>query len=181
MTLPLIGTSAGSSWRRHAERAAQIGEHLVAAARLPAAAGADRLISAGDLNGFELGSSVLNPYESFRSLQPTRFIQNGVFWFDGTFTVPLASALPNVESSALALKRHDIPQALAEAQQAELLAPGEIEPELALGDTLTAAGRTDEARAAYTRASQKIETMEPDARQIWRKELSDKLARLAPL
>jgi len=139
------------------------------------------LISAGDLNGFELGSSVLNPYESFRSLQPTRFIQNGVFWFDGTFTVPLASALPNVESSALALKRHDIPQALAEAQQAELLAPGEIEPELALGDTLTAAGRTDEARAAYTRASQKIETMEPDARQIWRKELSDKLARLAPL
>ena len=139
------------------------------------------LISAGDLNGFELGSSVLNPYESFRSLQPTRFIQNGVFWFDGTFTVPLASALPHVESSALALKRHDIPQALAEAQQAELLAPGEIEPELALGDALTAAGRTDEARAAYTRASQKIETMEPDARQIWRKELSDKLARLAPL
>jgi predicted negative regulator of RcsB-dependent stress response len=109
-------------------------------------------------------------------LQPTRFIQNGVFWFDGTFTVPLASALPHVELSTLALKQHDIPQAVAEAQQAEQLAPGEIEPELALGDALAAASRTDEARTAYTRAGQKIETMEPDARQIWRKKLSEKLA-----
>jgi hypothetical protein len=134
------------------------------------------LISAGDLNGFELGSSVLNPYESFRSLHPTEFIQNGVFWFDGTFTVPLASALPHVELSTLALKRHDIAQAVAEAQQAELLAPGEIEPELALGDALAAAGNTDEARTAYTRAGEKIETMEPDARQIWRRKLSQKLA-----
>ena len=122
------------------------------------------LISAGDLNGFEFGSSVLNPYESFRSIHPTEFIQNGVFWFDGTFTVPLASALPHVELSTLALKQHNIPQAVAEAQQAELLAPGEVEPELALGDALTAAGNTDEARAAYTRAGEKIETMEPDAR-----------------
>ncbi len=136
------------------------------------------LISAGDLNGFELGSSVLNPYESFRSIHPTEFIQNGVFWFDGTFTVPLASALPHVELSTLALKRHDIPRAVAEAQQGELLAPGEVEPELALGDALAAAGRADEARAAYTRASQKIETMEPDAREIWRRKLSKKMAAL---
>lgn len=136
------------------------------------------LISAGDLNSFELGSSVLNPYESFRSLQPTRFIQNGVFWFDGTFTVPLASALPHVELSTLALKQHNLPQAFAEAQQAQLLAPGEVEPELAFGDALAAAGRTDEARAAYSRADQKIETMEPDARQIWQKKLSDRLSAL---
>jgi hypothetical protein len=136
------------------------------------------LISAGDLNGFELGSSVLNPYESFRSIHPTEFIQNGVSWFDGTFTVPLASALPHVELSTLALKQHDIPQAVAEAQQAEQLAPGEVEPELALGDALAASGHADEARAAYTRAGQKIETMEPDARQIWRRKLSEKLAAL---
>ncbi len=136
------------------------------------------LISAGDLNGFEFGSSVLNPYESFRSIHPTEFIQNGVFWFDGTFTVPLAAALPHVELSTLALRQHNIPQAVAEAQQAELLAPGEVEPELALGDALTAAGNTNEARAAYTRASEKIETMEPDAREIWRGTLSKKLAAL---
>jgi hypothetical protein len=136
------------------------------------------LISAGDLNGFEFGSSALNPYESFRSLHPTRFIQNGVFWFDGTFTVPLAAALPHVELSALALRHHNIPQALSEAQQAEQLAPGEVEPELALGDALAADGRAADARIAYTRASPKIETMEPGARQIWRTSLSEKLATL---
>ncbi len=136
------------------------------------------LISAGDLNSFELGSSVLNPYESFRLLQPTRFIQNGVFWFDGTFTVPLASALPHVELSTLALKQHDVTRAFTEAQQAQLLAPGEVEPEFALGDALAASGRNDEARAAYDRAGQKIETMEPDARQIWRMKLSDRLGAL---
>jgi hypothetical protein len=136
------------------------------------------LISAGDLNGFEFGSSVLNPYESFRSIKSTEFIQNGVFWFEGTFTVPLASALPHVELSTLALEHHDIPQAVAEAQQAEQLAPGEVEPELALGDALTAAGNATEARAAYTRAGEKIETMEPDARQTWRRNLADKLAAL---
>lgn len=138
------------------------------------------LISAGDLNSFELGSSVLNPYESFRSLQPTRFIQNGVFWFDGTFTVPLAAAFSHIELSTTALKQHDIPQALAEAQQAEQLAPGEVEPEFALGDALAAAGRSDEARAAYARAAEKINTMEPDARQIWQKRLAAKLAALPP-
>jgi len=136
------------------------------------------LISAGDLNGFEFGSSVLNPYESFRLIKSTEFIQNGVFWFEGTFTVPLASALPHVELSTLALEHHDIPQAVAEAQQAEQLAPGEVEPELALGDALTAAGNATEARAAYTRAGEKIETMEPDARQTWRRNLADKLAAL---
>jgi hypothetical protein len=136
------------------------------------------LISAGDLNGFEFGSSGLNPYESFRSIHPTRFIQNGVFWFDGTFTVPLAAALPHVELSTLALKQHNIPQAVAEAQQAEQLAPGEVEPEFALGDALSAASRPAEARAAYNRADPRIETMEPDARQIWRKNLSERLAAL---
>ncbi len=47
-----------------------------------------------DLNGFEFGSSVLNPYESFRSLQPNANIQNGVLVYNGTYSIPLASALP---------------------------------------------------------------------------------------
>ncbi len=51
------------------------------------------LISAGDLNGFEFGSSVLNPYEAFRGLKPSAYVQDGVFVFDGRFAVPLASAL----------------------------------------------------------------------------------------
>jgi 4-amino-4-deoxy-L-arabinose transferase-like glycosyltransferase len=136
------------------------------------------LISAGDLNGFEFGSRALNPYESFRTLQPNAIIQNGVLVYDGTYSISLASALPYIDRSSDALKAHNIPEAVSQAQQAEQIAPGDVQPEFALGDALTAAGNTGEARAAYTRASQKIETMEPEARQIWREKLSQKLATL---
>ena len=134
------------------------------------------LISAGDLNGFEFGSSVLNPYESFRSLQPNDFIQDGVLWYDGTYSIPLASALPYIDRSADALKAHNIPEAVAQAQKAEQIAPGDVQPEFALGDALIAAGRAADAHTAYLRASPKIDTMEPASRAVWQDYLRDKLA-----
>ncbi len=134
------------------------------------------LISAGDLNGFEFGSNALNPYESFRTLQPNAIIQNGVLVYQGTYSIPLASALPHIDRSATAIKAHNIPAAIFEAQQAEQLAPGDVMPEIALGDALTAAGRTSEARASFLRASPKIDAMEPASRSMWRQILADKLA-----
>jgi hypothetical protein len=134
------------------------------------------LISAGDLNGFEFGSKVLNPYESFRTLQPNAIIQNGVLVYDGTYSIPLASALPYIDRSTNALEAHSIPEALAQAQHAEQIAPGDVQPEFALGDALTAAGLTGEARAAYLRAVPKIDSMEPVARTKWHDILTDKLA-----
>ncbi len=124
-------------------------------------------ISAGDLNGFEFGSRVLNPYESFRGLKPVASIQGGIFVYQGSFNVPLASALSHVEASTRLLKAHDLPGALREAQAGESIAPGEIMPEMALGDALTAAGDRPAATAAYQRAHAKIETMEPGAREQW--------------
>lgn len=134
------------------------------------------LISAGDLNGFEFGSRVLNPYESFRTLEPNANIQDGVLVYQGTYSVPLASAMPHMDRARQALKLHNLADAISEAQQAERAAPGDVAPEFALGDALTAAGRTAEAHAAYQRAQPKIETMEPTARVIWHKILADKLA-----
>jgi hypothetical protein len=136
------------------------------------------LISAGDLNGFEFGSSVLNLYKPFLHVKPTRFIQDGVFWFDGRFAVPLASALSHVQLSTEALKQHNPQQALAEARQAEQLAPGDVLPELALGDALAASAQPTQARAAYTRAGRTIATMEPDARATWQDIVTAKLAAL---
>jgi hypothetical protein len=136
------------------------------------------LISAGDLNGFELGSSVLNPYASFLSRKPTRVIQDGIFWFDGRFAIPLASALSHVQLSTDALAQHNIPLALTEARQGEQLAPGAVLPELAIGDALAAAGQSADARAAYTRAGVTIDTMEPGAREVWHATLATKLAAL---
>jgi hypothetical protein len=135
------------------------------------------LISAGDLNSFESGSRVLNAYEGFRGLKPTAFIQDGVFVFDGQFAVPLASSLSHVQRSQVALKKGDVAGALSEAEVGETIAPGFVQTEMALGDAEVAAGKMVEARAAYQRAGEKIETMEPDAREIWRQTLAGKVAK----
>lgn len=144
---------------------------------VPAVIDGSVLISAGDLNGFELGSRVLNPYEGFRELKPTAFIQDGVFVFDGRFAVPLASALSHVQRSEMALKKGDVAGALQEAKVGESVAPGFVQTEMALGNAELAAGQLLEARAAYARASMKIETMEPGAREIWRQTVANKVAK----
>jgi hypothetical protein len=135
------------------------------------------LISAGDLNSFESGSRVLNAYEGFRGLKPTAFIQDGVFVFDGQFAVPLASSLSHVQRSQVALRKGDVAGALSEAEVGEKIAPGFVQTEMALGDAEVAAGKMVEARAAYQRAGEKIETMEPGERETWRKTLAEKVAK----
>jgi len=135
------------------------------------------LISAGDLNSFEQGSRVLNSFEQFRGLKPTAFIQDGIFVFDGTFAVPLASSLSHVQRSQVALRKGDMAGALSEAKLGETIAPGFVQTEMALGDAEMAAGQKAEARAAYGRAAVKIETMEPEAREVWRQTVAEKIAK----
>ncbi len=133
------------------------------------------LISAGDLNSFELGSSVLNAYEAFRARAPIASIQDGVLVYQGSFAVPLASALGHVVRSKLLLKEGNKVQALREAETAEGTAPGEVEPEMALGDALAASGRNVEARQAYGRVRQRINQMDADARASWQVKLNTKV------
>jgi hypothetical protein len=135
------------------------------------------LISAGDLNSFELGSRQLNAYEQFRQLKPTTFVQDGIFVFDGRFAIPLASALSHVQRSQAALKSGDVAGALSEAKVGEAVAPGFVQTEMQLGDAELAAGQKAEARAAYQRAAAKIEAMEPDAREVWRGTVQWKMAK----
>jgi hypothetical protein len=136
------------------------------------------LLSAGDLNGFEFGSSVLNPYEPMKNVKPTAYIQDGVFVFNGRFNLPLAAALAHVDHAQFLLNTNNNPAALKEAILAEALDPGAIEPELILGDTEAAAGNKPAARAAYNRAIPTIQTMEPDARDQWLSTVHQKLAAL---
>jgi Flp pilus assembly protein TadD len=84
--------------------------------------------------------------------------------------------MPHLDRSESALKAHNTALAVSEAQQAERIAPGDVQPEIALGDALTAAGRTADAHAAYLRAQPKIDTMEPASRTMWKQILADKLA-----
>ncbi len=127
------------------------------------------LISAGALNGFEFGSSLLNPYEAFRGVKPVAYVQDGVFVFEGRFAVPLASALSHMQQSADLLKAKDVAGGVREAEVAVGTAPGEVQPEIAMGDALSAAGRADEARGHYERALEKVRRMDPGAREVWEK------------
>jgi 4-amino-4-deoxy-L-arabinose transferase-like glycosyltransferase len=136
------------------------------------------LLSAGTLTGFEYGTKGMNPYRQFEQLTPTASIQDGVEVYDGTFTVPLASALSHVQQSTRLLETKDTVGALTEARQAVALAPGEMLTELALGDALAAAGQKDEARAAYTRAMDAVNTLEPEARESWGSRVGKKLSSL---
>jgi hypothetical protein len=125
------------------------------------------LISAADLNGFEFGASALNPYEGFRNVRPDAFIQDGIFVFDGEFRVPQASALSHVQRSAELLQEKQVDAAVAEAQTAETLTPGELRAELAMGDALAAAGRKVQARTHYDQALAAAKALTGGASGTW--------------
>jgi len=83
--------------------------------------------------------------------------------------VPLASALSHMQQSADLLKAKDVAGGVREAEVAVGTAPGEVQPEIAMGDALSAAGRADEARGHYERALEKVRRMDPGAREVWEK------------
>jgi len=124
-------------------------------------------LSAGDWTGFEFGSKVLNPYRGFEDIAPVARIQDGVLVYEGTFRLPLASALSFVQESRARLRANDLAGGLAAAQQAATIAPDAFDPLVALGDALAASGRNAEAKAAYTRALAVVTTMEPEAQLVW--------------
>jgi len=135
-------------------------------------------ISAGTLTGFEFGSNALNPYREFERLTPVASIQDGVEVFEGTFRVPLASALSHVAESSRLTREKNFAGAVGAAQQAVAIAPDEYEPEVTLGDALVAVGRKDEARVAYERALSVVKTMEPEAQEALGAEVEKKIAAL---
>jgi hypothetical protein len=135
------------------------------------------LISAGDLSGFEFGGGKLNPYEQFRSLKPDAVIDYSVFIFDGRFKIPLAAAISHTQKAKDLLAAKQLPEALAEAQQAVALAPDAVEPNAVTGDVLSAMQRTDDARQYYQKALDLAKTIQPDFQVNWVSSLEAKLSK----
>jgi Dolichyl-phosphate-mannose-protein mannosyltransferase len=135
-------------------------------------------LSAGTLTGFEYGTDMLNPYREFEQLTPVASINHGVEVFEGTFRVPLASALSYVAESSRLMAKKDFAGAVSAAQEAVAIAPDEYQPEVTLGDALVAAGRKDEARIAYGRALSVVKRMEPEAQEALGAEVEKKIAAL---
>jgi len=119
------------------------------------------LMSAGVLSGFEFGPGALNPYEQFKQLQPAVVIDYGVFVYEGSFDIPLASALSHVQKSGVLLRAKDMPGALLEAQQAEALAPQSSSANATMGRALDANGRSPEARPYFEKALMLAKAVEP--------------------
>jgi tetratricopeptide (TPR) repeat protein len=134
------------------------------------------LISDSDLEGIEFGEGPLNPYEQFRDLCPMAVIDYGIDIYVGHFDIPLAAALNDAEVANQLLKQNQPDQALAEAQLAVALAPDLVNPEVALGDALTALHRSAEARACYQKALNLAQTIEPELQTGWVHDLKAKLA-----
>ena len=119
------------------------------------------LISDGDLAGVDR-SGKLNPYEQFRTLRPTATIDEGVYVYRGTFTLPLAAALSHAEVAQGLIRQKSYDAALDEAKLATQLAPESSDALTALGDALNGLHRIPEAEAAYTAALQAAQTVEPE-------------------
>ncbi len=132
------------------------------------------LISDSDLEGIEFGQGALNPYDSFRGVKPTAVIEHGLYMYDGTFSVPLASALWHANNAEWGIS--DPATALQEAQAAVALGPQSVYAQSALGDVLMKLGRKPEALAHYRAALSSARTIEPELQADGVKGLVAKIA-----
>ncbi|RXH57793.1 hypothetical protein GRAN_1103 [Granulicella sibirica] len=141
------------------------------------------LISLADLNGFEFGTKVRNPYQSFFERKPDALIANGIAVFNGDFAVPRAASLAPIWRAKEILDDDDHPNpsaALAYALQALAIDPDSFDGNIYAGDALHALHRDPESRPHYDRAMNLVNTMEPTSQQKWRPEIADKLDDLNP-
>ncbi len=134
------------------------------------------LVSQGDLNGFEFGTRVRNPYQPLVGRTPDAVIDDGVFVFRGTFYLPDAAAIAPTQRATRALKAGDASTAMAEAQKALAFSPGNFDALLLLAQALKAEHKPAEAAQALHTALRRVDEMEPSAQALWRPQLAQQVA-----
>lgn len=135
------------------------------------------LVSYSDLDGYEYGSKLLNPYEALSKRKPDAVIADGIAVFYGDFQLPDAEAVEFVQRAARTLKS-DPKASLAAAKQAVALAPDGLAEDRALGDAEAANGDKAAARTAYMEVMRRLPEMEPSQRAIWQQAIEARLAAL---
>jgi hypothetical protein len=133
--------------------------------KVPAQINGTVLISESDLEGVESGDGELNPYAAFRNLKPVAILQDGVYVYQGSFAVPLASAWVDVRQSAELARKGELQQALLLAQRAVALAPHSARTQLQLADVLTAETQWSLAKKHYQLAQENLLYHRPDLEQ----------------
>jgi hypothetical protein len=144
---------------------------------VPAVVHGPILVSYGDLNGFEFGSSVQNPYQPLFLRRPDDVIVNSIAVFYGDASLPDASALEWIHSANLALPSNPM-AALAAARQAVTASPQGFDANLALTDAALATGDRATARQAFGAVNRRFAQMEPSAHTRWAPLLQKRQAQL---
>lgn len=133
---------------------------------VPAVVHGPILVSYPDLNGYEFGTRVLNPYQSLFERKPDEVIANAVAVYYGDFALPDAAAMQYVRHGRELLKT-DPQQALAYAREAVAVSPQGFSSNWLLGDALVANGDPGLALAPLQAAMRHIPEMEPGAGKLW--------------
>jgi len=125
------------------------------------------LVSATEMSGQAWGPAELNPYEPFRTARPVDCVAGSILVFQGRFSVPLASALSRLPRVVALGNQGNFDGAMAEAHEAEPLAPNSVDVQFVIGQLLKAAGRTAEARQTFAQALHLAQTIYPTWQAYW--------------
>lgn len=150
----LLTVSSASVWGRPLEETPEVIQGTV-------------LVSATEMSSQTWGPGDLNPYVQFRTARPVTCLAGSILVYQGSFRVPLASALSRLWKVVALANRGDLEAALTEARTAESLAPQSVDVQFVLGRVLRAAGHTEESRQAFEKALHLAQTIQPESQAFW--------------
>jgi hypothetical protein len=136
------------------------------------------LVSAAEIDGSLWPSPQMNPYRGLQKLKPDEEIDYGVLVYRGDVHMEATGAISRAFLAWDKLQAHQPQEALALAEEAVKLAPGELYPEQALGDAAAAVGHKDEARTAYQAAIVAAQKLDPQRRAEYVSALEASLKKL---
>jgi MFS family permease len=119
------------------------------------------LLSAGEVDGSVWPSQEMNPYRAFQTMKPDEEIDYGVLVYRGDVRMEETGGLTRAFLALEKLQARQPQEALALAEEAVKLAPGQLFPEWALGNAAAALGKKDEARTAYQAAILAAKKLDP--------------------
>ena len=136
------------------------------------------LLSAAEVDGSLWPSREMNPYRGFLTLKPDEEIDYGVLVYRGDIHMEETGGLSRAFLSVDKLRANQPQEALALAEDAVKLSPGQLYPEWALGDAAAALGKKDEARAAYQAAIVAAKKLDPQRQAEYTKQIEASLKKL---
>ena len=136
------------------------------------------LLSAGEVDGSLWPSQETNPYRNFQKVKPDEEIDYGVLVYKGDVHMEETGGISRAFLAWDKLDAKQPQEALALAEEAVKLAPDQLYPQWALGDAAAAAGKKDEARAAYNAAIVATGSLDSQRRAEYVKSIEASLKKL---